>query len=244
MSELLRLGLLCRIQIVLGLALMGLVLAPSAAGAAQLDTVTATGSGGSAGGAPDVFTNINISAQSGTSGQNASGTVFFRAPTILPVTGPVTCLSVTGPDHGRGTVTSPTTAVLNFQSMNFGVVTVSLVDNGGNGLDTMSALPTTRAPTDCSPLAPGSPFTSGGAVVFDASTLPTSKAQCKNGGWRNYPQFMNQGQCVAFVVQQARQNCLAERAKVGLQAFRNKYGLGPYHRHALRRCINQTARLS
>ena len=28
---------------------------------------------------------------------------------------------------------------------------------------------------------------------------PTSKDQCMNGGWRNYPQFKNQGQCVAFV---------------------------------------------
>jgi 6-phosphogluconolactonase len=29
--------------------------------------------------------------------------------------------------------------------------------------------------------------------------VPTSKAQCKNGGWRNFPQFKNQGQCIAFV---------------------------------------------
>jgi hypothetical protein len=28
---------------------------------------------------------------------------------------------------------------------------------------------------------------------------PTNKDQCKNGGWRNYPQFKNQGQCIAFV---------------------------------------------
>jgi streptogramin lyase len=30
--------------------------------------------------------------------------------------------------------------------------------------------------------------------------LPTSKDQCKNGGWRNFPQFKNEGQCVAFVL--------------------------------------------
>jgi len=29
--------------------------------------------------------------------------------------------------------------------------------------------------------------------------VPTSKADCKNGGWRNYPQFKNQGQCVSYV---------------------------------------------
>jgi hypothetical protein len=28
---------------------------------------------------------------------------------------------------------------------------------------------------------------------------PTNKDQCKNGGWQNYPQFKNQGDCVSFV---------------------------------------------
>jgi DNA-binding beta-propeller fold protein YncE len=37
------------------------------------------------------------------------------------------------------------------------------------------------------------------AVVVASSRVPTSKAQCKNGGWRNFPQFKNQGQCIAFV---------------------------------------------
>ena len=37
--------------------------------------------------------------------------------------------------------------------------------------------------------------------VLTQTTLlpPTSKAQCKNGGWKNYPQFKNQGQCVDSV---------------------------------------------
>ena len=30
--------------------------------------------------------------------------------------------------------------------------------------------------------------------------VPTRKKQCKRGGWRDYPQFKNQGQCVRFVV--------------------------------------------
>jgi hypothetical protein len=29
--------------------------------------------------------------------------------------------------------------------------------------------------------------------------VPTSKDQCKSGGWRNYPGFHNQGDCVRFV---------------------------------------------
>ena len=36
-------------------------------------------------------------------------------------------------------------------------------------------------------------------------TVPlTSKSQCKNGGWRNFPQFRNQGQCVSFVERQSQ----------------------------------------
>ena len=29
---------------------------------------------------------------------------------------------------------------------------------------------------------------------------PTNKKQCKKGGWRTFPQFRNQGDCVSFVV--------------------------------------------
>ena len=29
--------------------------------------------------------------------------------------------------------------------------------------------------------------------------VPTSKADCKNGGWQKYSQFKNQGQCVDYV---------------------------------------------
>jgi hypothetical protein len=40
----------------------------------------------------------------------------------------------------------------------------------------------------------------GSVVVTDAQPFPTSKQQCKNGGWRNFGDtFRNQGECVAFV---------------------------------------------
>jgi hypothetical protein len=35
-------------------------------------------------------------------------------------------------------------------------------------------------------------------VVVDSPPPPTSKDQCKNGGYKQYG-FKNQGQCVAFV---------------------------------------------
>jgi hypothetical protein len=37
------------------------------------------------------------------------------------------------------------------------------------------------------------------ALAAPQQLLPTTKAQCKNGGWRYFPQFRNQGQCIAFV---------------------------------------------
>jgi hypothetical protein len=36
------------------------------------------------------------------------------------------------------------------------------------------------------------------SLYVDCST-PASKEECKHGGWRNFPQFKNQGQCIAFV---------------------------------------------
>ena len=29
--------------------------------------------------------------------------------------------------------------------------------------------------------------------------LPKTTEECRNGGWRNYPAFKNQGDCVSFV---------------------------------------------
>jgi 6-phosphogluconolactonase len=52
-------------------------------------------------------------------------------------------------------------------------------------------------------LSPLTPATTGsGGQGIAASPLPrapTTKEQCKNGGWRNFPQFKNQGDCVSFV---------------------------------------------
>jgi hypothetical protein len=37
-------------------------------------------------------------------------------------------------------------------------------------------------------------------VVISWLALPTSPGQCKNGGWQTYGIFMNQGDCISFVV--------------------------------------------
>ncbi len=187
-----------RLQVVLGLALMGLC-APSASAQALLDAVNVTGSGGS-------FSNINIKAQSGTSGQSPSGTISFTVFGSVNFTGSVTCLNVTGPDRGGGTSTAPTTAVVTAVGTGPNPDTtfkVLVVDYGGGGADTF-AFASASGPTECALPSPNevsllSTLTNGRAVVFDAPLLPTSKEQCKNGGWQNFPQFKNQGDCVSFV---------------------------------------------
>ena len=152
--------------------LLTLWLAPCAASAAQLDTVTATGSSEF-----NTYSNINITAQSDTAGQNVGGTVSVTVLGLFDISGPVTCLRVTGADLGDGTAGSPTVAVINAQDANFGVVTVELVDNGGGGTDVMSSVAGARTPSNCSPVDnPNLPdtLTSGRATVFDAPSSTSS----------------------------------------------------------------------
>ena len=36
-------------------------------------------------------------------------------------------------------------------------------------------------------------------VQISYLAVPTSTDQCKDGGWSNFPQFTNRGDCVSFV---------------------------------------------
>lgn len=45
---------------------------------------------------------------------------------------------------------------------------------------------------------PGEVF-SDRTFIIEFSQNPTSKGQCKKGGWRMFPQFRNQGDCVSYV---------------------------------------------
>jgi hypothetical protein len=190
--------------VVLGLAFIGLVVAPGASAAAPLDTVFVTGNT-----VDGAFASIDIIAPCSSSTcatGSGPGFVFYTvAPFYFPVSGSVTCLSVTGPDQGFGTSTAPTTAVVRF-STSIGIDEVTVVDKGAMNFQagplnaTIQAAPVSGPATDCStPLSGGHQLTDGHAAIFDAPVLPTSKDQCKNGGWRNFPQFKNQGDCVSFV---------------------------------------------
>jgi hypothetical protein len=158
----------------------------SGAQAPTEDSVNLTGGPAQAG----EFSVITIDATSGPSGENPTGQVRFDVFGFLNVGGPVACLAVSG-----------NTATINIQDQigGFGVVTVQVVDGQP---DTFDAIPAGRAPTDCSPLPPtglGGPLSGGDIVVVDAPPLPTSKEQCKDGGWRNFGVFKNQGDCTSFV---------------------------------------------
>jgi hypothetical protein len=128
-----------------------------------------------------------LSATSGPSGEDPVGHINATAFGFLPLDGPVTCLAVRG-----------NSATINWHT-GAGTITARVLDGT---VDTFNADQIGRLPSDCSP-APlsvlGGPLLNGDIVVVDAPALPSSKDQCKNGGWRDFGVFKNQGDCVSFV---------------------------------------------
>jgi hypothetical protein len=161
-----------------------LALAPSA-GAQAPTQDSVTGSGVAQAGTAFTF---EIDAHSGPSGENPTGHVRFWSVDsgTLFFEGPVTCLEVTG-----------NFALLTVDSPQYQEIGLEVTDSPSG--DLIRGIPT-GVPT-CSPLGIAVDFvvTAGDVVVADAQPLPTSKDQCKNGGWRSYPGFKNQGDCVSFV---------------------------------------------
>jgi hypothetical protein len=133
---------------------------------------------------------FNIDAQSGPSGENPSGNANFVGRAGSQFGGAITCLNV-----------EDDVATFNFvdTALSLGVVTVEATDAGDE--DTLFWVFGERSADDCSPLPSGPRFRAfGSIVVVDTHPpLPTSKDQCKNGGWRSYGVFKNQGDCVSFV---------------------------------------------
>jgi hypothetical protein len=125
---------------------------------------------------------FEVNAQSGATGEHPTGSVDCGSL----FSGPVTCLNLTG-----------NVALLNLQSRTVGTVGFRISDLGASGdLVEASIGPTCPIPNQF--------FFSkfrllGNVVVVDASPLPTSKDECKNGGWRTHGAFKNQGDCVSFV---------------------------------------------
>jgi hypothetical protein len=158
-----------------------------------------------------------VDGRSGPSGENPTGTVGWSIGGGLGPGwgGTVTCLAV-----------SDRAAVIGFSGTHnpgfdeplhpvAGLIRV--VDGGGleSGLDSFewaeaigpSGGPPIPGPTDCSTYpsifrpALFSPVVNqfGDLFVTDAKSLPSTKDQCRNEGWRDYGAFRNQGDCVSFI---------------------------------------------
>jgi hypothetical protein len=202
------------------------------------------------------FTALTANARSSGTGQAPSGTMAWneRIPGDFVVyTAQVTCLSVSGNAAIVGVGGTRTSTRFGFSVPVAGLIRVT--DGGSTpGRDTFefdislgplpppTPPPPLPGPTECTNFPSGRlAFTNeeGDLVVTDAQAFPTTKDQCKNGGWRNYGVFTNQGDCVRFVRHQARQECVFIRAAQGRPAFRARYGAGLHKRHAMRRCIRE-----
>jgi hypothetical protein len=186
-----------KLKLILATAILGtaLVVPNGSSAQAPADSVTADGAT-VAGGA---ITDLQIDARSGPSGENPTGTVSLTVPNPIlpgsgfPVQGAVTCLVVKGNE-----------ATLVFAANSFSpFMKIVVVDNAATGTaDAAGAIfVPPGADPDCSDVLVviESPITSGDITVVDARPVPASKEQCKNGGWRSFSQFKDQGHCVAFV---------------------------------------------
>jgi hypothetical protein len=187
---------------VIALGVAAMLAAPSGA-VAQVpthDSVTGTlfeivGSGG---------VQWNINASSGPSGESPTGSieadVFSGGGGTFTVNFQVTCLQVAA---NRAVIGGRATA-----DATVAQAYLVVVDEPGAVQDRLldqvfvndPTAPATCAAFDAQTAgATPPPAHSGSIVVIDAQPFPTSKDQCKNGGWRNFPGFKNQGDCVSFV---------------------------------------------
>jgi virginiamycin B lyase len=149
---------------------------------------------------------------SGPSGERPTGQVFFvtgERNGIMVASGAPTCLRVEGRRASIGVELAPGD---NPPGPPPRAAIIVVEDNGPAGTDRLAVqdLPAGSAPSVCpSPtafqLGPGFPPADEpddpGVVVVDVqppARTPTSKEQCKDGGWRAFG-FRNQGQCIAFV---------------------------------------------
>jgi hypothetical protein len=171
------------VLMVAGLALSGVIAPGAFAQAPGTDSVT--GSGVAQAGSAFTF---DIDAHSGPSGENPGGLVTFTSVDSgeLFFSGPVTCLEVSG-----------NFAILSVATAQYGAVGLEVTDSPSG--DLIRGIPTGLS--TCAPLGTAVDFRviSGDVRVVDARALPTSKDQCKNGHWRDFGVFKNQGDCVSFV---------------------------------------------
>ena len=172
-------------------SMLAVVLALPTGAAAQApagDSVTGSGtvrfvSGGLAG-STQAF---DVDIRAGRNGENPTGTLTL----LFTFTDP-TCLVIGGP------VEEPPTATVNLLNpVTGGRAVFQLGSIGGVQFIAVAAA---DSPDDCS-LGSASEVAeviSGQISIVDAPALPTSRTDCKNGGWAQFG-FKRQGQCIRFV---------------------------------------------
>jgi hypothetical protein len=146
------------------------------------DSVTGSGTA-------SVFSFV-LDARSGPSGENPTGRAEVSLTTVPSVfaRGPVTCLAVQGNRAVIGIANEP-------GSVGAGTL-IEVTDDPDTLVFTVTAAP----PTTCSDVdGEPSPVESGDITIVDAPPLPTTKDQCRNGGWKSFGVFKNQGDCISFV---------------------------------------------
>ena len=160
---------------------------------------------------------VSLDAHSGPAGQNPSGGTFL-SERAFSVTGTITCLTVTG---NRAVVGGT-------YDDGFGGFLFEVEDNASTGApDRMTRdgffTPGLRHFPRRLPAVPRISicrWSRSRVVVWSSTTqhrrrsLPTSKDQCKKGGWRNFGgRFRNQGQCVAFASSSGTARTLADNSE-------------------------------
>ena len=108
-------------------------------------------------------TDIHVDAHSGPDGQNPGGTASFVAGGILPVAGPVSCLSVSG-NRAVMTIDGPFASAPGFTAF-----LVRVVDNGGSGEDVFQYFPDDPEVPDALDCRVGSPAYFGGKLIGRAA---------------------------------------------------------------------------
>ena len=145
----------------------------------------------------------------GTFTESVSGTVqgngnpISATDTVQSLTATFTINSPTGTVTGTKTLTNSVYGCYH-DSSNFAVQAntayqATIHTSTGNYTDQGTAFIQATSELFSGTLFPGvyEPFSS--SQTQPTLIEPTSRNQCMNGGWMNYPQFKNQGQCVAYV---------------------------------------------
>ena len=126
---------------------------------------------------------------------NWTSTSFNATFTIISGT-----TTITGSKSGGGGDCSPTITDVNTASAaQTGPYTATIHTPSGDFLDRGVSVGSVSVTPPLSGSLASQTETFTSTLAQPVPLAPTSFAQCMNGGWRDFPQFKNQGGCVSFV---------------------------------------------